>query len=152
MLKPKYTVHHSIVVDTNPEKVWTEVRDIMQLLAIVSGGDVKNPRWVNGGSAEKVPSMYEFTLASGGDVVKEEVIGRSEHERSLTYRLSGEVLGIIESVATYRVVPVTTDPNRSFIEWSREFRVVEGTAPEFFRFLEELIDQGMEIVKAHFSA
>lgn len=152
MLKPEYTVYHSSVLDADPATVWAEVRDIMQLLDIVFGSNIKNPHWVQGGSVKKVPSMFEFTLLPGGDVVREEVIGRSEHERSLTYRSVGQVLSIIDYVATYRLLPVTNDPTRSFIEWSREFRVVEDADPGFLPFIEELIGQEIDTVKAHFAA
>ncbi|MGH3929712.1 MAG: SRPBCC family protein [Pseudonocardiaceae bacterium] len=151
MLNPKYTVYHSSVLDAAPETVWAEVRDIIQMLDIVFGNNIKNPHWVKGGSAQKVPSMFEFTLLPGGDVVREEVIGRAEHERSLTYRSIGQVLSIVDYVATYRVLPVTNDPACSFIEWSREFRVVEDADPEFLPFLEGLIDQEIDAVKAHFA-
>lgn len=152
MLKSKYTVYHSSVLDADPATVWAKVRDAMQMIDIVFGSNIKNPHWVKGGSVNKVPSMFEFTLLPDGDVVREEVIGRSEHTRSLTYRSVGQVLSVVDYVATYRVLSVTNDPARSFIEWSREFRVVEDADPGFLPFIEGLIDQEIDTVKAHFAA
>ncbi len=151
-LAPKYTVYHSAVLDADPDAVWAEVRDMMQLLEIVFGDGVEKTRWVGGGSADKVPSLFEFTLLPNHDLAEEEVIGRSERDRSLTYRSVAQVLHIVDYVATYRVLPVTNEPGRSFIEWSREFRVVEGAPPDFLASLEALFEQEIASVKAHFAA
>jgi hypothetical protein len=150
--EPIHTVYHSSVLDADPDTVWSEVRDMMQVLPMVFGDAIENAHWVDGGSADKVPSRFEFTLLPGGDVALEEVVGRSESTRSLTYRSVGQVLSIVDYLATYRVLAVTNEPGRSFIEWSREFRVVEGADPEFLPFLEGLIAQEIDTVKAHFAA
>jgi hypothetical protein len=150
-LEPKYTVYHSAVLDADPATVWAEVRDMMRLLDIVFGDGIEKARWVQGGSADKVPSLFEFTLLPNHDLASEEVIGRSEHERSLTYRSVAQVLSIVDYVATYRVLPVTNEPSRSFIEWSREFRVVPGAPPDFLSSLEALFDQEIASVRAYFA-
>ena len=151
-LEPKYTVYHSAVLNADPDTVWAQVRDMMQLLDIVFGDGIEKTKWVSGGSADKVPSLFEFTLLPNHDLAKEEVIGRSEHDRSLTYRSVAQVLSIVDYVATYRVLPVTNEPSRSFIEWSREFRVVEGAPADFLASLEALFEQEIASVKAHFAA
>lgn len=150
-LEPKYTVYHSALLDADAATVWSEVRDMMRLLDIVFGDGIEKARWVKGGSVDKVPSLFEFTLLPNHDLASEEVIGRSEHERSLTYRSVAQVLSIVDYVATYRVLPVTNEPSRSFIEWSREFRVVAGAPPDFLPSLEALFDQEIASVKAHFA-
>ena len=152
MSEAKHSVYHSSVLDADPDTVWSQVRDMMVLLTMVFGDAVENEHWVDGGSVDKVPSRFEFTLLPGGDVALEEVVGRSERERSLTYRSVGQVLSIVDYVATYRVLPITNEPNRCFIDWTREFRVVEGADPEFLPLLEGLIAQEIDTVKAHFAA
>lgn len=62
------------------------------------------------------------------------------------------MVGIVDYVATYRVRPVTNDPGRSFVEWWREFRLVEGTdVGAFLPFLETLLGDDIARVKARFA-
>ncbi|PSL57184.1 polyketide cyclase/dehydrase/lipid transport protein [Saccharothrix carnea] len=151
-LTPKYSVYHSAVLDADPDEVWAQVRDMMLLLDIVFGDGVENAHWTNGGSAKKVPSRFEFTLLPNHDLAREEVVGRSETDRSLTYRSVDQVLFIVDYLATYRVRPVTNEPGRSFIDWHREFRVVAGAPAGFLDDLEALFEQEIATVKAHFAA
>jgi hypothetical protein len=151
-LLPKYSVYHSAVLDADPDEVWAQVRDMMVLLDIVFGDGVENAHWTNGGSVKKVPSSFEFTLLPNHDLAREEVVGRSETDRSLTYRSVAQVLFIVDYVATYRVRPVTDEPGRSFLDWQREFRVVPGAPDGFAADLEALFAQEIASVKAHFAA
>ena len=151
MIEPKYHVYHSTVLDADADTVWAVVRDVLQIAEISLGSAVENVRWKKGSSVEEVPAQFRFTLLPDGDVVNEEVIARSEPERSLTYRSIGQVLSIVDYVATYHVLPVTND-GRSFIEWSREFRVVDGAAPDFLEGFLELLGQEIAAVKAYFAA
>lgn len=66
-------------------------------------------------------TWFEFTLLPGHDLAKEEVVGRSEHDRSLTYRSVAQVLSIVDYVATYRVLPVTNEPDRARTNLDRRF-------------------------------
>jgi hypothetical protein len=150
-LLPKYSVYHSAVLDAGPDEVWHEVRDMMLLLDIVFGDGVKNAHWTDGGSARKVPSLFEFTLLPNHDLAREEVVGRSEPDRSLTYRSVAQVLFIVDYLATYRVRPVTNEPGRSFIDWEREFRLVPDAPDGFLDDLEALFAQEIAAVKAHFT-
>jgi hypothetical protein len=151
MIEPKYHVYHSAVLDADADRVWAVVRDVLQIAEIALGSAVENVHWKKGSSVEEVPARDRFTLSPAGDVVNEEVVARSEHERSLTYRSIGQVLSIVDYVATYRVLPVTND-GRSFIDWSREFRVVEGAAPDFLDGFLGLLGQEIAAVKAYFAA
>lgn len=149
---PKYSVYHSAVLDADPDEVWTQVRDMMVLLDIVFGDGIENARWTHRGSAGKVPSRFEFTLLPGHDLADEEVVGRSEPDRSLTYRSVGQVLFIVDYLATYRVRPITSEPGRSFLDWRREFRVVPDAPAGIVADLEALFAQEIASVKAHFAA
>ncbi|GAB2967126.1 SRPBCC family protein [Saccharothrix stipae] len=151
-LLPKYSVYHSAVLDADADEVWGQVRDMMVLLDIVFGDGVENAHWTHGGSVKKVPSSFEFTLLPNHDLAREEVVGRSETDRSLTYRSVAQVLFIVDYVATYRVRPVTDEPGRSFIDWQREFRVVPGVPDGSVADLEALFAQEIASVKAHFAA
>lgn len=150
-LSPKYSVHHSAVLDADAEEVWAQVRDMMVLLDVVFGAGIENAHWTHGGSAKKVPSQFEFTLLPNHDLAREEVVGRSETDRSLTYRSVEQVLFIVDYVATYQVRPVTDEPGRSFVDWRREFRVVPGAPDGFLDDLEALFAQEIASVKAHFA-
>lgn len=149
--KPKHTVYHSTVIDADPATVWSEVRDLVKLVQIVFGDAVTDVRWTERGSVEKVPARFEFTLLPGNDLVREEVAGRDEVGRSLTYRSVAQVLSIYDYVATYRVLPVTTDPGRSFMEWSREFKVTDDAAPDFVDTLLAMIENEIDAVRVHFT-
>lgn len=153
MLEPTYVVYNSAVLDASADAAWAELRDMMRTLSIVFGDGLEDARWLSGGSADKVPSLFEFTLLPNHDVAREEVVGRSELDRSLTYRTVAQVLSIVDYVATYRVKPVTNDPSRSFIEWDRQFRLVAGTnLDEFVPFVEALFAHEIAQVKGHFAA
>ncbi|NUS62545.1 MAG: SRPBCC family protein [Saccharothrix sp.] len=151
-LSPKYSVYHSAVLDADADEVWAKVRDMMVLLDVVFGEGIENAHWTHGGSAKKVPSTFEFTLLPHHDLAREEVVGRSETDRSLTYRSVEQVLFIVDYVATYQVRPVTNEPGRSFIDWEREFRLVPGAPAGFLGNLEALFDQEIASVKAHFAS
>ncbi|GAA1296324.1 SRPBCC family protein [Saccharothrix xinjiangensis] len=150
-LQPKFSVYHSAVLDADADVVWSQVRDMMVLLDIVFGKGIDDAHWVSGGSAERVPSLFEFTLLPNGDLAREEVVGRSEVDRSLTYRSVAQVLFIVDYVATYRVLPVTGEPGRCFIEWSRDFRLVPDAPDGFLDDIEALFAQEVATVKAHFA-
>lgn len=152
MLGPKYATYHSTVLDTDPDTTWEQVRDFLQMLAIAFGDSLKSAHWLKGGSVSKVPSLCRFVLLPNEDVAKEEVIGRSEHDRSLTYRTVGQVLQIAEYVGSYQVLPVTNEPSRSFFSVSREFRLVEDADPQFLPSLLALMDQEIDNIKAHFAS
>ena len=151
MTGPKHHVYHSAVLDADLDTVWTVMRDILQVVEISFGSAVKNVKWKQGSSVAKVPAQYRFTLLPAGDVINEEVVARSEHERSLTYRTIGQALSLVDYVATYHVLPVTND-GRSFLEWSREFRVVEDAEPDFLDTFLTLLEQEIAAVKEHFAA
>jgi hypothetical protein len=148
---PKHTVYHSAVLDAGPDEVWAVVRDIVALVKIIFGDGVKDVHWLGRSSVDHVPATFEFTLLPGGDVATEEVAGRDEVSRSLTYRSIGQVLSIYDYVATYRVLPVTNDHGRSFIEWSREFKVTDDADPGFLPMLLQMIEQEIDTVQAHFA-
>lgn len=151
MIEIKYTAYHSVVLDADPDTVWEQARDLVKMITIGFGDIVKNAHWLKGGSASKVPSVCEFTLIPDNDVVREEVIGRSEHDRSLTYRTVGQAVQFAEYLGSHQVLPVTNEPNRSFFALSSEFTLIQNADPQFLPSLDALMDQEMANVKAHFA-
>ena len=112
---------------------------------------VKDAHWVDGGSAEKIPSRFRFTLAATGETPLEEVSGRDEVDHSVTYRMLGQAVGIEGYVATYRLRPVTNEPGKTFIEWPREFGVAPGGDPaKVVPFLASLASQEVATLKGYF--
>jgi hypothetical protein len=152
MLKAKYHVYDSVVIDAPIEEVWAVIRDIVQLLPICFGDGVKDYHWVDGGSPEKIPSRFEFTLHPSGAKAVEEVVGRSEVERSLTYRMVGQAVGIEGYIATYSLKRITNEPGKTFLEWPREFSVLPGEdAEKTSAFIAGLTANEVAAVKDYFA-
>ncbi|HEU4535346.1 MAG TPA: SRPBCC family protein [Polyangiaceae bacterium] len=152
MLKAKYHIYDSAVLDAPLEEVWATARDIMKLLPLVFGDAVQDYHWVDGGSAEIIPSRFRFTLRPSGETALEEVVARDEVEHSVTYRMIGQAVGIEDYVATYRFRPITNEPGKTFLEWPREFSIAPGQAPEQVApTLAGLSAQEVAAIKAHFA-
>ncbi|AUX22629.1 hypothetical protein SOCEGT47_031330 [Sorangium cellulosum] len=151
MIEARYHVYDSAVLDAPIEEVWQEIRDVTKLIPIVFGDSVKEYGYVDGGSAEKVPSRFAFTLASGERSV-EEVVARSETERSVTYRLHGQIFGIEGYTGTYRLRRITTEPGKTFLEFPREFGVAAGNDPaQVVPSLAALTAKEVATIKAYFT-
>jgi hypothetical protein len=144
-------MYQTSVLEAAPDAVWAEVRDVLNLVKILFGDTVGNKKWVEGGSPDVVPSRYEFTMLHNGGLVQQEVVGRNEVERTVTYRTVAPVLCLYDYVATYRVVPVTNDPNLSFIEYSREFMVTDDAEPEIVESLMTMMDHQISAVRTYFA-
>ncbi|MGP3980042.1 SRPBCC family protein [Streptomyces sp. KR80] len=150
-IKRKHTMHHSTILDADPDTVWAEVRDPMKVVKIVSGPAVKNVSWTEGGALERVPSRYDFTLVFNGGLVQQEVAGRNEVERSSTYRAVAPTMGIYDYAATIRVRPITNDPDRSYFEWSREFAITDDADPEVLDSVIAMMENQTNSVREHFA-
>ena len=151
IVKPKHTMYQTTVLDADPDTVWTEVRDVLKLVKILFGDTVGGVEWVEGGSPERVPSQYEFTMLANQGLVQQEVAGRNDVARSLTYRTLAPVLCLYDYVATYRVFPVTNDPGRSFLEYSREFMVTDDAEPGIVEALMTMMDNQISVVRDYFA-
>ncbi|WP_151479970.1 SRPBCC family protein [Streptomyces albicerus] len=150
-IQRKHTMHHSTILDADPDTVWAEVRDPMKLVKIVSGPAVKNVSWTEGGALERVPSRYDFTLAFNEGLVQQEVAGRNEVERSSTYRAIAPTMGISNYAATIRVRPITNDPDRSYFEWSRELAITDDADPEVVHSVIAMMENQTNSVRDHFA-
>ncbi|MEV7097689.1 SRPBCC family protein [Amycolatopsis sp. NPDC051045] len=150
-IKPKHTMYQTTVLDADPDTVWAEVRDVLKLVKILFGDTVGDTHWVDGGTPELVPSRYEFTMLQNQGLVQQEVAGRNEVDRSLTYRTVAPVLCLYDYVATYRVLPVTNEPGRSFFEYRREFMVTDDAAPEIVEGLMAMMENQISVVRDYFA-
>ncbi|MFP3987760.1 SRPBCC family protein [Streptomyces sp. E11-3] len=151
-IQRKHTMHHSTIVDADPDAVWTEVRDPMKVVKIVSGDAAKDVRWAEGGALERVPSRYDFTLVFCDGLVQQEVAGRNELERSQTYRAVAPTTGVDGYVATVRVRPITNDPDRSFFEWSRELTIADDADPEVVEGIIAMMEKQTDAVRDYFAS
>ncbi|GAA3105156.1 SRPBCC family protein [Streptomyces echinatus] len=150
-IQRKHTMYHSTILDAGPDSVWSEVRDPMKVVRIVSGPAVKNVHWADGGSLEKVPSRYDFTLVFNEGLVQQEIAGRDEVERSSTYRAVAPATGVDGYAATIRVRPITNDPHRSFFEWSRELTIAEDADPGVVEAIIAMMEKQTDAVRDHFA-
>ncbi|WP_437746936.1 SRPBCC family protein [Sorangium sp. So ce1504] len=151
MIEARYHVYDSAVLDAPIEEVWQEVRDITKLIPVVFGDNVKEYGYVEGGSAEKVPSRFAFTLVSGESSL-EEVVARSETEHTVTYRLYGQLFGIERYTGTYRLRRITTEPGKTFLEFPREFGVAAGHDPaQVVPTIAALTAKEVAAIKAYFA-
>lgn len=151
IIKPKHTMYQTTVLEADPDAVWSEVRDVLKLVKVLFGDTVGNVRWVGDGSPDRVPARYEFTMLHNQGLVQQEVAGRNEVDRTLTYRTVAPVLCLYDYVATYRIVPITNDPGRSFIEYSRGFMVTDDAEPEIVESLMTMMDNQISAVRDYFA-
>lgn len=148
---PNHTIHSSTLVEASPDTVWHELRDIVKLVTIVFGPAVRDVHWADGGSLERVPARYNFTMLPVEELAQQEIVGRDELARSVTYRAVAPVLCVLTYVGRYRVVPVTNDPDRCYVEWTREFTIAEDAVPEVVEAVIEMMENQINNVRTHFA-
>ncbi|MGH4033884.1 SRPBCC family protein [Actinomycetota bacterium Odt1-20B] len=151
-IQRKHTMFHSTIVEADPDTVWSVVRDALQVVQIVSGPAAKDVGWADGGAVERVPSRYDFTLVFCDGLVQQEVAGRSEVDRSQTYRAIAPTTGVDAYVATIRVREITNDPARSYFEWSRELTIAEDHDPETVEGIIAMMEKQTDAIRDHFAA
>lgn len=152
MSKPIYQVYDSAVLDAPIEEVWGVLRDIMKLLPVLFGKALQGHQWVDGGSAERIPSRFQLAVQPSGETALHEVVARSEIDHSLTYRNIGGAMGLERYVSTFRLRPVTSEPGKTFIEWPREFGVAAGQdATKLVPFIAAVSAKEVATLKEHFS-
>ncbi|MCM2410616.1 MULTISPECIES: SRPBCC family protein [unclassified Streptomyces] len=150
-IQRKHTMYDSTVIDADPDSVWAVVRDALKVVEIVSGDGVKDVGWAEGGTAERVPSRYDFTLVFNDGLVQQEVAGRNEVERSQTYRAVAPATGVDGYVATIRIREISNDPGRCFFEWSRELTIAEDADTEVVETIISLMAKQADSMRDHFA-
>ena len=149
--RQRYKVHHSTVLDASPDAVWAEIRDVMKMVKIIFGGGLVSVEWVEDGSLERIPARYNFTVLPGHDLFQQEVAGRDEVQRVITYRAVARALCVVDYVATYRVHEVTNDPGRSYLEWTRDFQVADDSEPEVVEAVLGMMATQIDAIRDYFA-
>lgn len=151
VVKARYKVYSSAIFDAPIEAVWREMRDMVNCVKIAFAGDLSEGRWVKG-SAEQIPSVFEFTIQPGGPAIVEEVVGRSDIDYSIKYRTVGVALSIVDYIGTFDLRRITDEPGKTFMETTKDFSVVEGTDAEaFVTMYEAMVHQETRSMKAYFA-
>lgn len=152
MVKARYTIYSSAVLNAPIEDVWIEMRDLSRALKLTFSDGVGDIQWVNDGSAERIPSTLEFKLDVAGASIREEIVGRSEIDYTLRYRTVGTALSMVDYIGTFKFYLVTDEPDRTFMETTKEFSLVEGAdAAAFLGMYEPLVHQETRAIKAYFA-
>lgn len=154
-IQRKHTMHHSTILEADPDTVWATVRDAMQILAIVSPGDLDihtDVSWVEGGSVDTVPARYDFKLTLNGGLVQQEIAARDEIKKRQSYRAIAPTSGVASYEATIRVRHITNDPSRSFFEWSRILEIAEDADLNVVERIIDVMEKQTDAVRDHFAA
>jgi len=151
MPSARYSIHRRCVLRASVDSTWEELRDFTNVCKVAFRDQVENVHWIEGGSVKHVPALVRFTLQPGDNQITEQVAGRSEIDRSITFRTVGPALSFADYVATMRCMPLTDEANKCVFEWSMEFSLIKGTnADEFLPMYESLVDQQIANFKGHF--
>ena len=145
-----YTHTTSTVVDAPITAVWTVVRDVIKVVQIVVGSAAQNLMWLSGCSVEQVPAGFTFNLPDGPQI-HEEVTGRSEADHTIQYRAHGEVLTMAEYRGEIRLHPVTLPAGKTFVTYSRTFRLTASAGPSDLAGLLGIMDNEMVALQNYFS-
>jgi hypothetical protein len=153
-IQRKHTMYHSTILEADADTVWTTVRDAMQILDIVSPGDLdihRDVSWVEGGSVETVPARYDFRLTLNGRLVQQEIAARDEINKTQSYRAVAPTSGVASYEATIRVFAVTNEPDRSFFDWSRTLEIAEDADLGVVQRIIEVMEAQTDAVRDHFA-
>lgn len=152
MNRARYTIYSSAILAAPLQKIWPEMRDFLNALRAAFADQITNIQWVEGGSAEKVPSLFEFRLRPSGALVREEIVARSEIDYTIKYRTIGVALSLVDYIGTFEFKPVTDEPNKTFMATTKEFSLVDGTDVEaFLAFYEPLVHQETRNMRDYFA-
>jgi len=125
----------STVIGAPVGRVWPVIRDFDGLANWTPF--VAESRIEMGAPADQIGCVRNFVLKDGGRI-RERLLALSDYDFSMTYSILESPMGVEDYVATLALRPVT-DGDRSFAEWSAEFRAPAGRDKE----LVELIGQNV---------
>jgi hypothetical protein len=112
------SVFVSTIVGAPAAEVWAIVRDFNGLAGWTPF--VVDSRIEQNFPADQVGCVRNFRLKDGG-VIRERLLALSDYDFSMTYSILESPMPVEDYVATLRLMPVT-DGNRTYAEWSAEFR------------------------------
>lgn len=112
-----YRVHVSTVIDAPVGKVWDRIRDYNDLPSWVPA--ITKSEIEEGRDSSAVGCVRALTLENGA-VIRERLLGLSDHDHLCTYTMIETPLPLQNYVATLRLSPIT-DGDRTLASWSAEF-------------------------------
>jgi hypothetical protein len=154
MLKPRYHLYNSAVLNAPIATAWREMRDLVHMIdsIMVANDQVYELRWLDGGSAEQIPAWMQFVELPRGRSITQEVLGRCERTHTLTYRVAENAVGIEDHCATYTLKPITEEPDKTFWEWTIEFTIADGVDDkQFLSYFTDLVKDNIVKIKAYFA-
>jgi len=117
--------------------VWKTARDPVQMIIVTFGNDT-GVHYINGGSANKIPSEYELVM--NGSTVDEVMFERSDPEHWVTVAQVGINCPFLTWKSHYKVYEI--DSEYSFILFTRKATLCPGVDRE--ELLKELHEQDKE--------
>jgi hypothetical protein len=137
----------SAVIDAPAPRVWAVVRGFNEM-----------PEWhpliarsrIEGAHPQdRIGCVRNFDLTDGGNI-REQLLSLSDYDYSFSYAILEAGLPLHDYVAGLRLIPVT-DGDRTFAEWTAEFRTDPDRADEMARTVGEGVFQaGFDALKARF--
>ncbi len=121
----------STVIGAPVGKVWPVVRDFNGLPAWTPFA--AESRIEMGAPADQIGCVRNFTLKDGARL-REKLLALSDFDFSMTYSILESPMGVEDYVATLALRPIT-DGDRTFAEWSAEFRAPAGREAELVEFI-----------------
>lgn len=119
-------VYVSSVVAAPAAEVWPVLRDFNGLPNWTPF--VAESRIEHNAPADQIGCIRNFVLKDGGRI-REKLLALSDYDFTLTYSILESPMGVEDYVATLSLTPIT-DGERSFVEWTAEFRCAPARESE----------------------
>ncbi len=137
----------SSIVGAPVAQVWSVVRDFNGLPGWLPAA--AESRIEQGARPDQIGCIRNFTLKDGGRI-RERLLALSDYDFSMTYAILESPMGVEDYVATLRLFPVT-DGDRSYAEWSAEFRCPPAREAELVNFIgRDVFMSGLRALQTRF--
>jgi Polyketide cyclase / dehydrase and lipid transport len=138
----------SSIVGAPVAQVWAVVRDFNGLPSWLPAA--AESRIEQSARADQIGCIRNFTLKDGGRI-RERLLALSDYDFSMTYAILESPMGVEDYVATLRLFPVT-DGDRSYVEWSAEFRCAPAREAELVNFIgRDVFMSGLRALQTRFN-
>lgn len=136
------------VIDAPIDKVWQIVKgfnDMPKWHPAIDRSEIEDEL-----DPATVGCVRNFYLADGENI-RETLLGYSDLDFSFSYDMLTTGLGLLDYIATMELRPIT-DGERTYIQWSAEFRTAEGEEEAKADLVANGVFQGgFDALKEHFS-
>ncbi|WP_073919455.1 SRPBCC family protein [Streptomyces sp. CB02009] len=157
-MKSSYVLYNSTIIEAPVDVVWAEMRDLAHLVDIimVANQQAYDLIWIGRGGPDSIPSTMQLNpiheSLPSGHVVRQEVTGRCEASRKLSYRVTQNDIGIENHQASYALKEVTTHPELTFWEWYVAFSVGSGANETILvKYFKETVADNIDKIRRHFA-